>query len=192
MSSSPRQRRPVVTSLERPVRWVALAGFMGTGKSRIGWELSRRLALHFVDTDKVIERVTGLAIPQIFELYGEETFREYESEILRRVTRLDLVVVSLGGGSFVKRENQELLLARGPVVVLSASPETIYRRTRRSSRPLLKTEDPIGRIRTLLEARSSAYARGDIFVSTDGRDSAEVVEEIVEKLWEYADDQTES
>ena len=60
--------------LERPVTWVALAGFMGTGKSRIGWELSRRLGLNFIDTDRVIERVSCLRIPDLFELYGEAVF----------------------------------------------------------------------------------------------------------------------
>src|SRR5690625_1762384 len=62
----------------RPVTWVALAGFMGTGKSRIGWELSRRLSLTFIDTDRVVERVSNLRIADIFETFGEETFRDYE------------------------------------------------------------------------------------------------------------------
>lgn len=59
--------------IERPVSWVALAGFMGTGKSRIGWELSRALALHFVDTDKLITRVVGKSIPEVFAQEGEGT-----------------------------------------------------------------------------------------------------------------------
>jgi len=69
---------------ERPVTWVALAGFMGTGKSRIGWELSRRLSLTFIDTDRVIERVSYLCIADIFDLYGETVFRDYETEVVRR------------------------------------------------------------------------------------------------------------
>src|SRR5690606_29138983 len=69
---------------ERVVTWLAMAGFMGTGKSRIGWELSRRLQLTYVDTDRVIERVGCMRITDIFELYGEGVFRDYESEIVRR------------------------------------------------------------------------------------------------------------
>ena len=83
-------------TLERPATWIALAGFMGTGKSRIGWELSRRLSLNFIDTDRVIERVSCMRIPDIFELYGEAVFREYETEIVRRCLRLDEVVISTG------------------------------------------------------------------------------------------------
>ena len=61
---------------ERPVTWVALAGFTGTGKSRIGWELSRRLSLTFIDTDRVVERVSNMRIADIFETFGEQTFRD--------------------------------------------------------------------------------------------------------------------
>lgn len=174
---------------DRPVTWVAMAGFMGTGKSRIGWELSRRLQLTFIDTDRVIERVACMRISEIFELYGEATFRDYETEIVRRVLRLDEVVVSTGGGTVVREENRRLLRSRGPVVVLEASPETVYQRTRRHRRPLLEGDDPLGRIRGLMAARAHAYDEAaTIRVASDGRESADVVEEIVEKLraWQTA------
>jgi len=156
--------------LERPVTWVALAGFMGTGKSRIGWELSRRLSLNFIDTDRVIERVSCLRIPDIFELYGEAVFRDYETEVVRRSLRLDEVVISTGGGTVMREENRRMLLSRGPVIVLTASPETIYKRTRRHKRPLLEIGDPEGRIRELMAARKTAYdAAASFTVSTDSR-----------------------
>lgn len=168
---------------DRPFTWVALAGFMGTGKSRIGWELSRRLSLTFIDTDRVIERVSCMRITDIFEVYGEDVFRDYETEIVRRCLRLDEVVVSTGGGTVTREVNRDLLKGRGPVVVLSASPETIHRRTRRHKRPLLEVGDPTERIRTLLAERHGAYQDVATFwVSTDGRDSSDVVDEIVEKL----------
>ena len=178
--------------LERPVTWVALAGFMGAGKSRIGWELSRRLGLNFIDTDRVIERVSCLRIPDLFELYGEAVFRDYETEVVRRSLRLDDVVVSTGGGTVMRAENRELLLSRGPVVLLSASPETIYKRTRRHKRPLLEIGNPVERITELMNARQGAYdAAASIRVSTDGRYSADVVEEIVEKLWAWREEAEE-
>lgn len=170
---------------DRTVTWVALAGFMGTGKSRIGWELSRRLSLTFIDTDRVIERVSCMRITDIFELYGEQVFRDYETEVVRRCLRLDEVVVSTGGGTVVRRENRELLRSRGPVIVLEASPETIFRRTRRTPRPLLEIGNPVERIHRLLEERRPYYDEiASLKVSTDGRDSADVVEEIVGLLKE--------
>ncbi len=173
-------------SPERVVTWLAMAGFMGTGKSRIGWELSRRLQLTFVDTDRVIERVSCMRIADIFELYGETTFRDYETEIVRRCVRLDEVVISTGGGTVVRQENRDMLRARGPVVVLTASPETVFKRTRRNRRPLLERGDPLERISMLMAARQPAYDEVASFrVSTDGRESVDVVEEIVEKLQEW-------
>jgi shikimate kinase len=168
---------------------VAVAGFMGTGKSRIGWELSRRLQLTFIDTDRVIERVACMRISEIFELYGESTFRDYETEIVRRVLRLDEVVVSTGGGTVVRDENRRLLRSRGPVVVLEASPETVFRRTRRHRRPLLESGDPLERIRGLMAQRKPCYDDvASIKVASDGRESEDVVEEVVEKLhaWKAA------
>jgi shikimate kinase len=168
---------------DRPVTWVAMAGFMGTGKSRIGWELSRRLQLTFIDTDRVIERVACMRVSEIFELYGEATFRDYETEIVRRCLKLDEVVISTGGGTVVREENRHLLRSRGPVVVLEASAETVYRRTRRHRRPLLEGDDPLARIRSLMAQRTAYYDdAATIKVASDGRDSAEVVEEIVERL----------
>ncbi len=180
---------PMFTSglIERPVSWVALAGFMGTGKSRVGWELSRALAMHFVDTDKLITRVVGKSIPEVFADEGEGYFRSCEQEVVQRVTRLDYAVVSLGGGTFIHEENRRRLLERGPVVVLWATPETVYQRTKHSDRPLLRVDDPLTRIRTLMDERESVYREGTIHVHSDGRPSEEIVEEIIERLKRWAD-----
>ncbi|TVR91712.1 MAG: shikimate kinase [Trueperaceae bacterium] len=187
-AGAPGRRRHLV---DRPVDWVAMAGFMGTGKSRIGWELSRRLQLTFIDTDRVIERVSSMRISEIFELYGESVFRDYETEIVKRCTRLDDVVISTGGGTVVRPENRALLRERGPVVVLQASAETVYKRTRRHRRPMLEVGDPEQRIRELMEQRTPYYDEvATVRVSTDGRESADVVDEIVAKLeaWAQAQD----
>lgn len=164
---------------------------MGTGKSRIGWELSRELALHFVDTDKLITRVVGKSIPEVFAQEGESYFRACEQEIVRRVTRLEYAVVSLGGGTFIHEANRQELLARGPVVVLHATPETVYARTKHSDRPLLRVDDPLSRISQLMHERAGAYSLGDIHVHSDGRPSEEIVQEIIEHLYLWAEAQRE-
>ena len=158
---------------------------MGTGKSRIGWELARTLALHYIDTDKLISKVAGKSIPQLFEEDGEEYFRACEREVVERVSRLDHAVVSLGGGTFIPERNRRILLERGPVVVLWASPETIYQRTRFSDRPLLQVPDPLTKIRHMLHERRPHYQQGTLHVYSDGRHSEEVVSEVIEQLWRW-------
>ncbi|GAA4023925.1 hypothetical protein GCM10022631_43500 [Deinococcus rubellus] len=187
--SSRLQSMNPLSLIDRPVSWLALAGFMGTGKSRIGWELSRELSLHFVDTDKLISKVVGKTIPEVFAERGEGFFRACESEVVRRVTRLEHAVVSLGGGTFIHESNRRELLRRGPVVVLTASPETVYARTKNSDRPLLHVPDPLTRITELMHEREGAYQQGTIHVHSDGRPSEEIVAEIVEHLWEWQEAQ---
>ena len=76
------------------------------------------------------------------------TFRSYETETIRRCTRLDKAIVATGGGAVIKAANREMLKARGPVVLLTASPETTYKRTcSKKSRPLLDVADPVKRIK---------------------------------------------
>lgn len=174
--------------IPRPATFLSLTGFMGVGKSRIGRELARTLMLHFIDLDRYIERRTGISIPDIFRHLGEEAFRHMEREAVGELTQKEYLVLSLGGGTFVDPENRKRLLARGPVVALWARPETILERAMRrpGERPLLQGENPLERIRTLLENRAPIYLEAHIHVSTDERRVEEVVAEIVEKLWEYA------
>lgn len=162
--------------------WICLSGFMGTGKSHVGRILARRLDLIFVDTDRVIERVTGSSVKRIFATQGEPAFRRYERIVVGRVVHLERAVVALGGGTILDPENRRRLRARGPLVILEASVDTILARTRRRKRPLLEGSDPQSRVRELLEQRASAYAQGDLHVATDGLSPAGVAEAILTRL----------
>lgn len=175
--------------IERPVTWVALTGFMGVGKSRIGRELARELMLHFIDLDRYIEREMGLSIADIFRHLGEPTFRQLEAGAVNELTQKDFLVLSLGGGTFVSPENRERLLRRGPVVALWASPETILERVSRrpGQRPMLDNPDPLERIQRLLAEREAIYRQATLHVSTDGRRIPDVVDEIIDRLWDYAE-----
>ncbi|ADD29493.1 shikimate kinase [Meiothermus ruber] len=174
--------------IERPVTWVALTGFMGVGKSRIGRELARELMLHFIDLDRYIERQMGLSVADIFRHLGEATFRQLEAEAVSELTQKDYLVLSLGGGTFVNPENRWKLLQRGPVVALWASPSTIFERISRrpGQRPMLDNPDPFKRIQQLLAERETVYRQATLHVSTDNRRIPEVVDEIIQRLWNYA------
>lgn len=154
-----------------PARAIFIAGFMGTGKTTNGRRLADRLGLEFADTDEVVQVLAGKSIPDIFEQDGEAAFRELETEALRAVLRGPRAVVSTGGGILLRPENTALMRSAGPVICLSARPETILRRTsRRGDRPLLRSSDPLATIRSLLDERRPLYDRADHQVWADGDD----------------------
>lgn len=170
----------------RPTTWVALTGFMGVGKSRVGKEVAKELMLNFIDLDRYIEHTYGLKIPEIFAGLGAEGFRALEREAVREVVGMDYLVVALGGGTFIDPENRALLLARGPVVSLWADPEVIYRRVKRNlaRRPLLNRDgDPKRTITELLAERQDAYREASVQVDSGDRPASLVAREVIAKLW---------
>jgi shikimate kinase len=147
-----------------------LIGFMGVGKSAVGRHVARGLGFQFIDSDHAIEQVEGMSVRDLFETRGEAAFRELERRFLEEGHPPGGCVVACGGGLPVPEGRRELLLARGIVVCLFASVETILRRTSGNNRrPLLDGEDPEARIRSLLEAREAIYMNTGIGVSAEGR-----------------------
>ena len=154
---------------------IYLIGFMGTGKSTIGRHLARQLDFSFIDSDHWIENKTGLTIPQIFEEKGEAAFRALEKEFVETGHSNEGCVVSCGGGLVLQPGIKELLQAKGLVIALFASAETIFERTRANkNRPLLNVEDPLAEIEKLLEARLPGYREAGVGVLTDGRSVADI------------------
>lgn len=161
-----------------------LAGFMGTGKSALGRQLAKRWRQPFLDTDEMVEKLAGCAIPEIFARHGEEHFRALEREVVERHLPEHGAVVACGGGLVVPPGMAELVRSKGIVVTLFASVETILRRTAGNSRrPLLRSDDPEARIRELMKAREQAYMQAGIAVYTDGR-SLQQLCVIVERVYE--------
>ena len=137
---------------------IALIGFMGTGKTSVGRRVAERLGYKFVDLDEVIVDLAGQEIPAIFAEQGEEYFRDLETKAVRQVVQTDKQVIATGGGVVLRSKNIKQLKAGGKVVLLKASPEAIYQRTKNDDhRPLLEVEDPRAEIRRLLDKRRSAY-----------------------------------
>lgn len=163
---------------------IILTGFMGTGKTSVGKQLASLLRMDFVDTDMEIERITGLKIPEIFQRYGEQRFREEERAVVKRVAALQNAVVATGGGVVLNPENMRDLRKNGVVVLLLARPEVIACRVQSSEgRPLLAVrEGLIERIESLLRERAPYYQDCDFEVDTSDLQIHEVVERIIEKL----------
>jgi len=159
---------------------INLVGFMGTGKTTVGKELARRLGYRFVDADEEVEREEGRSISSIFAEDGEPAFRRLESEMIRRLSEKDGLVVSAGGGAVIDPVNVENMRKGGPVVCLTATPQEIYDRVRHSThRPLLDTPDPMAKIVGLLNDRAEFYARADYTVDTTGKTVDYIVDEVL-------------
>ena len=162
------------------LRNIVLVGFMGTGKSEIGRRLASRLGRIFIDTDTVIEQQMGTSITQIFAEKGENYFRQYERQVVNQICQRSGQVIATGGGVIVDPLNAQQLKENGFVVCLSAAPEVIYERIRHNSdRPLLQGEDPLTKIRSLLETRAQAYARADATIDTSKRSIDEVTDMVI-------------
>ena len=162
---------------------IILEGFMGSGKSTVSELLSEKLELELIDTDEAIEEAEGRKISDIFEQDGEEAFRDMETELMEMVVsdHMRETVISLGGGLPVREKNRELLKKAGKVVYLRTSPETVYDRLKGDDmRPLLKSDDPLARIKELQDKRGMIYEEAaDIIVDTDGKTPSEVADEII-------------
>ncbi len=150
---------------------VWLIGPMGVGKTTVGRQLARALGRDFVDSDHEIERRTGANIPWIFDIEGEEGFRRRERAVIEELCTRRSLVIATGGGAVIDPRNRDDMKRSGVVVYLSASPDRIYARTRRSThRPLLRTADPRARIAELIAERDPLYREiADVIVDTERR-----------------------
>jgi len=167
----------------RTIHNLALAGFMGAGKSSVGQLVSAQLHYRFVDTDDLIEARAGKSINRIFEQDGETRFREHESVVVEDLKTCRNTVIATGGGLVADETNLASLKSHALVICLWASPETIWERVRsQSHRPLLQASDPQIRIRELLAERAPSYRRADVLVNTEMRSIKEVAHQVIHQL----------
>lgn len=157
---------------------------MGAGKTTIGKVLSKKLDKLFIDTDHEIVRRTGVAIPTIFDIEGEDGFRTREHTVLEELVLMNNVVLATGGGIVLQEANRQLLKSHGVVVYLRAGVQDIWERTRHDrSRPLLQTDNPQEVIKTLYEKRDPLYSEcAHISIDTSNQSIHHLVNSIVHKI----------
>jgi shikimate kinase len=168
---------------KRPIRNLALIGFMGTGKSSVGRLVADLMHFTFLDTDHVIEARAGKTIREIFEQDGEPAFRNWENKIVEELTVRDKTVISTGGGLPANQENLTSLKTHALVVCLWASAEAIYERVRgHDHRPLLQEADPLEKIRSLLSVRAPYYRQADVLVNAEIRSVREIAIQVIHQF----------
>ena len=174
---------------------IVLIGFMGAGKTSISEYLKTLFAASFAfyivffsghtltDEGLIAER-EGMSIPDIFEVHGEQYFRDLETNLLIEMQSRKNVVISCGGGTPLRECNVVEMKKNGRVVLLTASPETIFDRVKDShDRPVIENNKNVPFIADLMEKRRAKYeAAADIIINTDGKSLIEVCEELVQQL----------
>lgn len=165
---------------------IVLIGFMGSGKSTISRALSKVFAMEVIEMDQVIAEREGMSISEIFEVHGEEYFRNLETELLRELQNRKGVVISCGGGVPMRDENVVEMKKNGKVVLLTASAETILDRVKNNhDRPLLENNKTVTFISDLMTKRRDKYeAAADIIIQTDDKSAFEICEEIIRRTKE--------
>lgn len=146
---------------------VVLVGMMGAGKTAVGTHLARVLGVPFRDSDDEIVKAANMSIAEIFARDGEDFFRQKESQVLVRLLAGRPGVLSTGGGAWLAEANRKAIAEAGVAVWLRADLDLLWQRVRhKSTRPLLRTPDPLGTLRDLLAAREPVYAQAGLIVDS--------------------------
>ena len=167
-----------------PEQSVFIVGMMGSGKSTVGRRLADLMGLDFVDADSVIEERAGADISWIFDVEGEDGFRQREEQVLDALSQRPGIVLATGGGAVLREVNRRRLHERGVVVYLRGSVDIIVARTRQDRRrPLLQGVDAQQRLADLLEQRRPLYQEvAHLAVDTDDGSAQRVAERVLEAV----------
>lgn len=165
---------------------IFLIGFMGTGKSTIANALQKEFGLQVLEMDEQIAEQEKMSISDIFKTKGEAYFRDLETLFLKNMKEQSECVVSCGGGVVLREENVEEMRRSGCVVLLTAEPETILERVKRSNgRPILEGNKTVEFITQLMEQRKEKYElAAEMIVHTDGKTACEIAKVIMKKVKE--------
>lgn len=170
----------------RPNQSIVLVGMMGVGKTSIGRRLSKKVNIPFYDSDQEVEQAAGCTISDIYELYGEEAFRDAERRVVRRLLKEPPHVLSTGVGAFADEEIRTLVKQQTVSVWLDATIESIIARvSRRSHRPQLEQGDPRETLVRLYDAYRQFYEEADIHIDCSNDEPGVTVEKIYMAINQY-------
>lgn len=165
------------------MKTIILTGMMGSGKTTVGVELAKKLALNFIDVDSEIEKEQKCTITEIFEKYGEEYFRKLEAKKIEQVL-MPNNVIALGGGAFENEAIRKLLLEKSKVIYLKTSAQEILKRIENTNnRPLLKNKMNLENIMQIIKKREANYKKAHLTVETNKKEINKIIEEILKWLF---------
>ena len=158
-------------------------GMMGSGKSSIGTLVSKKLNLNFIDIDDLIVEMLGMSISEIFEIKGENYFRNIEEKITLKVLKNTSNVISLGGGGFINSKIQNEILTNHCSFWLNWHDLVLLKRIKNSKKRPLAFGSSDQEIRKLIKKRSKIYARAEFKINCNKLTKTEIVKKIT-KIYE--------
>lgn len=174
---------------------VYLLGFMGCGKSTVGKQIAKELGWEFIETDKLISKTSNLSIKEIFKTLGENTFRNFESNILENIAKQNEssnMIISTGGGLPCNDNNISIIKESGISIYIKLSEEILTERLKKGKdkRPVISNtpdEQLDIQIKQLMKERSKYYEESDEIIICDRISTNEIVSIIVNIIKKYQD-----
>ena len=165
---------------------IVLVGLMGAGKTTVGRRLARKLHLPFVDSDHEIEKAACLSVAEIFEVFGEEEFRNGERRVIERLLKGKPKILATGGGAYMNEHTRALIKENAITVWIKVDVPLLVERTRlRDTRPLLQNGNRQEILTRLADERYPIYGEADLtVVSAEGSHDV-VVNDIIKILKEF-------
>ena len=157
-------------------------GMMGSGKTSIGSLVAKKLKLNFIDIDKKIEKELGLTISKIFEVKGEDYFRELEEKVTLKVLKTNSIVVSLGGGAFINKVIRKEILKNHISFWLNWDSKTLLNRIKNSKKRPLAINSTENELIDLIKKRSNIYSKALYEIKCDELSKNEIIKKVLQKL----------
>jgi shikimate kinase len=162
---------------------IYLVGYMGSGKTKTAEALSKIFNFKIADTDKLVVEKTGRTISSVFEIEGQEFFRDIEKDVLRNTIKQENIIVATGGGTPCFFDNMEWMNAHGITVYLEANPGLLFHRlaTSRAGRPLIESLNDIELMEQItghLAVRIPVYRKAMITVNAADLNAKALAEKI--------------
>ena len=175
-----------IRNIPRLSKSIVLVGLMGAGKSTIGRRLARELSMEFRDSDTEISEAAGCSISDIFDIHGEEIFRDLERRIITNMLGAPPTVIATGGGAFMNPDIRAMILENGIAIWLKAELDILVERvSRRNNRPLLEKGDKRTILSKLMSERYPIYEQAHIIIESDDGEHESVVNKIIDGLLDY-------
>ena len=159
---------------------IVLLGMMGSGKSTIGYLLSKKLDLRLKDIDKIIENKTGNKITEIFLSKGEDYFRKLEEKITLKILNSEKNIIALGGGAFINKNIRKEVLSKNLSFWLQWSNSTIIKRISNNKKRPLAFRASNFEINELILSRSKIYAEANYKINCEKLTKNMIVKKIAE------------